>query len=95
MTGAFDKIKMIRKVLKIWKLMIQKDEFAGGPCVKPAVDPLRCIGCGLCVQLCPSLFELRPEMIAVAVAVAEDEALVERLEATIDYCPVQAISQTL
>lgn len=61
--------------------------------MKPAVNPLRCIGCGLCVQLCPTLFELHPEMIAVAIGAAEDDELVERLEATIDYCPVQAITQ--
>ncbi|MDD2459292.1 MAG: ferredoxin [Eubacteriales bacterium] len=58
----------------------------------PRVDENRCIGCGLCVQLCPDLFTIDPRQIAIVMGAATSSESVERLEAALDYCPVQAIS---
>ncbi len=60
--------------------------------MKPVVDESRCIGCGLCAEICPTLFKLQPEMYVMVIGTASDEAIQERLEATLEYCPVQAIS---
>lgn len=58
----------------------------------PRVDENRCIGCGLCVQLCPDLFAIDPRQIAIVMGTADSQESIERLEAALDYCPVQAIS---
>ena len=58
----------------------------------PRVDETRCIGCSLCVQLCPDLFVVDLRQIAVVVGTADSSESIERLEAAVDYCPVQAIS---
>ena len=58
----------------------------------PRVDETRCIGCGLCVQLCPDQFTIDPRQIAIVTGVADTSEAIERLEAAVDYCPVQAIS---
>ncbi len=55
----------------------------------PVVNRENCIGCGLCVELCPNVFELK-----------EDKAWVKDVGAcsscdcpqTADSCPVQAIT---
>jgi ferredoxin len=57
----------------------------------PRVDETRCIGCGLCVQLSPELFTVNQRQIAVVIGAAESSDSIERLEAAVDYCPVQAI----
>ena len=36
----------------------------------PRVDETRCIGCGLCVQLCSDLFMVDPRQIAIVSGVA-------------------------
>ncbi|GEM_PF-1015520 len=58
----------------------------------PRVDETRCIGCGLCVQLCPDQFMVDPRQIAIVTGMADSIEAIERLEAAVDYCPVQAIS---
>ena len=57
----------------------------------PKVDESRCIGCGLCVQLCPELFTVDSRQIACVSGTANLEEEQARLEAAIDYCPVKAI----
>ena len=52
-----------------------------------------CIGCGLCESVCPEVFSLSDE--GVAVAISEDvpeEALESAAEAMSD-CPVSAIEE--
>jgi ferredoxin len=68
------------------------------------VDPDLCIGCGLCVELCPTVFEMRenkawlikPKIIAItephAVVVNSDDCEVCDCDMAIDSCPVAAIS---
>ncbi len=57
----------------------------------PQVDENRCIGCGLCVQLCPGSFVVDARQIAIVLQPGHPADSPERLEAAADYCPVQAI----
>ncbi|MDD2534189.1 MAG: ferredoxin [Eubacteriales bacterium] len=60
--------------------------------MKPIIDESRCIGCGLCAQISPDLFVIESTMIAKVIGDASDDDLKERLEAILEYCPVNAIS---
>ena len=60
--------------------------------MKTIVDRDACIGCGLCVTICPEVFELDDEDIAVVIA---DPVPVESEEDTkeaVESCPTEAIS---
>lgn len=60
--------------------------------MKAVVDRDACISCGLCVTICPDVFEMDDEDIATVIAdpvPAENEA--EAQEAA-DSCPTDAIS---
>jgi ferredoxin len=57
---------------------------------KAYVDPDLCIGCGLCSDLCPDIFELGDDGLA-HVIVEEVDDLDCATEAR-DSCPVEAIS---
>lgn len=54
------------------------------------VDQDTCIGCGLCVQLCPKVFEMQDDGKSKAVNPTGDDK--EKIQSTIDACPVSAIS---
>lgn len=57
---------------------------------KPVVDPDLCTSCGVCVEVCPGVFELGPDDIAVVKnpsGASEDE-----IQEAIDSCPGEAIS---
>lgn len=61
--------------------------------MKVTVNEQACIGCNLCVSLCPQVFSLQPDGKAVAV---DSEVLVAVVSAAIDAlqeCPVGAISE--
>jgi len=54
------------------------------------VDPEVCTGCGVCVDMCPEVFEMRDDVSVVTVDVvppAQEAAVREAAEA----CPVEAI----
>jgi len=60
--------------------------------MKPIVDRDLCIGCGLCEDICPEIFQMRDD--GYAYVIAEDPGpdmygCVEDAEAS---CPVDAIS---
>ena len=60
--------------------------------MKATVDRDTCISCGLCVSICPNVFVMDDDNIAVAkvdIIDAQDE--VDAREAA-DQCPVSAIS---
>ncbi|MEW5825842.1 MAG: ferredoxin [Candidatus Bipolaricaulota bacterium] len=57
---------------------------------KPVVDQDSCVGCGLCAQVCPDVFELKGDGKAHVIAGADFEA--DCVEDAIDQCPVGAIS---
>ena len=58
---------------------------------KIEIDKEKCLGCGLCVGLCPEVFELKENKSFV-----KDDIDVEKNEADIknaeDSCPAQAIN---
>ncbi|MBM3247905.1 MAG: ferredoxin [Candidatus Omnitrophica bacterium] len=55
---------------------------------KVIIDEPACVGCGLCEQNCPEVFEIRGDGIAhVKAQVCEQHNLAE----VADQCPVQAI----
>ena len=58
--------------------------------MKAAVDQETCIGCEVCVGICPDVFEMDGD---VAVAKADDipDHLAESATEAADSCPVDAI----
>ncbi len=58
--------------------------------MKPVVDEEKCIGCGNCAEICPSVFQLYEEKSRVIDADACDYA--ECCEAAAENCPTEAIT---
>lgn len=57
------------------------------------VDPVTCIGCGLCVQLCPAVFAMQDDGKSKAVnPKGDDDTTEDVMQGAIDACPVTAIS---
>lgn len=52
-----------------------------------------CIGCGLCVSICPSVFELNDDGIAKAPDEEIESIFEEDARQAMDSCPVNAIEQ--
>jgi ferredoxin len=63
----------------------------GGECMpKPIVDIELCIGCGVCPELCPQVFEMRDD--EKAHVIGPDKCNTCDCQAAVDGCPVQAIT---
>jgi len=59
--------------------------------MKAIVNKDTCIGCGLCVSICPDVFELNDNIAEVKVdEVSQDSK--ECANQTVEDCPVDAIS---
>ena len=59
--------------------------------MKATVDAETCVGCGLCSESCPAVFEMKDDVAKVLVdEVPADEA--EACKEAADSCPVDAIS---
>lgn len=56
---------------------------------KVTVDPELCTGCGLCVDDCPTVFELSDEDVAVVIGTECSECDLQQMA---DDCPSEAIS---
>lgn len=56
----------------------------------PSVNQAACIGCSLCVQNCPELFEMRNRKASIKPHDGDPDR--ERLASAMDACPVKAIS---
>ncbi len=56
---------------------------------KVIVDAATCVGCGLCEQNCPEVFELKDDGIAYVKAQSCSE---HNLKEIADMCPVNAIA---
>ena len=57
------------------------------------VDPLLCTACGLCVELCPDVFELGLE----AAEVITDPVPIDQMDCVMEAeesCPVEAITHS-
>lgn len=57
------------------------------------IDPQKCIDCGLCVSICPEVFEMDINTGKAVVKTQEFAAYETKVKEAIDSCPVQAISQ--
>lgn len=60
--------------------------------MKAKVDPDTCIGCAVCVGICPEVFAMAPNDKAVAVANPVPTAQEADAQAAADACPVSAIT---
>jgi ferredoxin len=58
--------------------------------MKVTVDEETCIGCGLCAETCPEVFELKDDK-AVAKMEEVPENLVDSCKEAAEECPVEAI----
>ena len=61
--------------------------------MKAKVDPDICIGCGLCVNVCPEVFKMEDDK-AVAYVAIVPKGLEENCQKACDECPVTAITVT-
>lgn len=59
--------------------------------MKVTVDKDACIGCGLCADTCPEVFELIDDKATVKVTEIPESKL-ELVKEAVDNCPVDAIS---
>ena len=53
----------------------------------------QCIGCGLCANTCPEVFELKDDGLAKAVDEDVAEANLEEAKMAMEGCPVDAIEE--
>lgn len=60
--------------------------------MKPEIDRELCIGCGLCEDLCPEVFELREDGYAYVLVESPDPELYGCTRDAADSCPVDAIA---
>ena len=60
--------------------------------MKVSIDPGLCNGCGPCADICPEVFELNEEGIAVVKMANVPEELQESCRDAADGCPTEAIS---
>lgn len=56
------------------------------------VDRAKCIGCGACTAVCPKVFDLDDEGIAIVIANPVPSEEEESTQEAADGCPVEAIS---
>lgn len=60
--------------------------------MKATVDKDLCIGCGLCAETCPEVFEMGDDMIAKVILDEIPAELKDSAQAASDACPVEAIA---
>ena len=60
--------------------------------MKVKVDQESCIGCGMCIDICPKVFEYDDEGKSVCKLEEIPDDLSEKVNEPADVCPVSAIS---
>ena len=60
--------------------------------MKATVDPDTCIGCGLCEEICPEVFELADDDLAVVKVDQVPAEVADACREAAEQCPVEAIS---
>ena len=60
--------------------------------MKVCIDPELCSGCGPCVDICPEIFELNEEGIAVVKVNEVSAELQDACKEAAGDCPTEAIS---
>ena len=56
------------------------------------VDKNKCIGCGLCASVCPKVFEMDADGLAIAIPEPVPAQSTEEAQDACDSCPVEAIT---
>lgn len=59
---------------------------------KIKVDPVKCIGCGLCTSIVEDCFRINDQGKAEAVCECKEEGCEAKVKEAIESCPVQAIT---
>ena len=60
--------------------------------MKAIVDRDLCIGCGLCAEICPEVFEMRDDMIAAVIVDVVPAGSEAKAKEAATACPVEAIA---
>jgi ferredoxin len=60
--------------------------------MKAIVDAEACIGCGLCPQVCPEVFEMDDKNIAIVKVTPVPAGLEDKVKESVESCPVTAIT---
>lgn len=60
--------------------------------MKAFIDRDACIGCELCASICPEVFEMDDENIAVVIVDSIAEDLKDSAQEAADSCPTDAIT---
>ena len=58
--------------------------------MRVAVDEDTCIGCGLCVEECPGIFEMDDDKVRVKTGEVPED-IVDSFKGAAENCPVEAI----
>lgn len=58
------------------------------------VDKNACIGCGICIDICPTLFEFDPQGLSEATLSKVVPSLTNCAKSAVNACPTNAISLT-
>jgi ferredoxin len=59
--------------------------------MRAIVDEATCIGCALCVQICPEVFKMEGDK-AVSYVIPVPEAVKDSCKEAAEQCPVNAIT---
>lgn len=59
--------------------------------MKASVNKELCIGCGLCAEICPEVFAMGDDNIAIVIAEESPESAQETVQDAATSCPVEAI----
>lgn len=60
--------------------------------LKASVNKNACIGCGICIDICPSVFEFDPQAISEASTIMVNPSVANSAKKASDACPTSAIS---
>ena len=60
--------------------------------MRPEIDESLCIGDGICVDLCPEVFEMRDDNLAYVIDESPGPELEDSVREAADACPTDAIT---